>query len=210
MTDSAARHLYSRDGIELWHGDCCAVLPKFTGIDLLVTDPPYHLHSYASRCETAALITDEEDAKWFRTLWSWMAAWMALVKATGVERAWIFSGWHQISPMLRIADIIGLTVQHVLVNPQIEYLLYCGEHSLAPIDVQSLEASHRQKAYLNRKDPAFLGQLLAASRPTCVIDPFAGEGSTLIACHRAGVRAIGIEMREAYASTIIDKLQKEP
>jgi hypothetical protein len=32
---------YDQDGIQIWLGDCRAILPTLSGIDCVVTDPPY-------------------------------------------------------------------------------------------------------------------------------------------------------------------------
>ncbi len=34
---------YSDESVTLYHGDCLAVLPEITGVDLVVTSPPYNL-----------------------------------------------------------------------------------------------------------------------------------------------------------------------
>ncbi len=51
------------------------------------------------------------------------------------------------------------------------------------------------------KPQAFLRQVVRAALPLgrgVVLDPFAGSGSTLAACHAIGYRAIGIESDERY------------
>jgi site-specific DNA-methyltransferase (adenine-specific) len=34
---------YADDHVTLWHGDCADILPSITGVDLVVTSPPYNL-----------------------------------------------------------------------------------------------------------------------------------------------------------------------
>ena len=43
---------YERDGIVIYHGDCRDIVPTLSGVDMVVTDPPYgveyrggHFHS---------------------------------------------------------------------------------------------------------------------------------------------------------------------
>lgn len=40
---------YEQDGVTLYHGDCREVLPSLSGIDTVLTDPPYELETASRR-----------------------------------------------------------------------------------------------------------------------------------------------------------------
>ena len=48
---------------------------------------------------------------------------------------------------------------------------------------------------------------LAVRPGELVLDPFAGTGSTLLACARAGVRSVGIEIEDAYVQIIRERFR---
>jgi DNA modification methylase len=52
-TDGLPAPYYSRDGITIYHGDCSDILPLLEPVDLVLTDPPFHLpaqiHSLRSK-----------------------------------------------------------------------------------------------------------------------------------------------------------------
>lgn len=56
--------------------------------------------------------------------------------------------------------------------------------------------------------PLWCLYLTGLSSPV-VLDPFAGSGSTLIASHRAGARAIGVDIDPVYVESIRDRLVHE-
>lgn len=63
------------------------------------------------------------------------------------------------------------------------------------------EAERAIASHPSLKPQAFLRQIVEAALPTregCIIDPFAGSGSTLAACESKSVRAIGTEIDPEY------------
>jgi len=53
----------------------------------------------------------------------------------------------------------------------------------------------------------FIGNVWAP--PYVIFDPFAGSGTTLLACKRLGIPCIGIELQPGYCDLIVERLQQE-
>ncbi|MFA6270411.1 MAG: site-specific DNA-methyltransferase [Candidatus Paceibacterota bacterium] len=69
---------------------------------------------------------------------------------------------------------------------------------------------HKSKLHPTMKPPALLRRLVYHStKPEDIVfDPFAGSGSTLIACEHLGRRCFAIEMEESYCNTIVERWEK--
>lgn len=196
-------------GVLLYEGNCGEILPMLSGVDLVITDPPWHLHKYTKELDVQGAIGDENEASWFKILWTWNASWLPLVARAGAVRGWYFIGWYQMAPFLRIATVIGLPVQHIFPKVGEEWLVYIAPEPLSAIPFLAVQDCYSAMPYTNRKPDALLQELIASSpRPhdAVILDPFAGEGSTLVAAHLMHCRAIGIEMKPEYCAMIRAKL----
>jgi site-specific DNA-methyltransferase (adenine-specific) len=54
----------------------------------------------------------------------------------------------------------------------------------------------------------YLCNLLAPPPRGIFLDPFAGSGSTLLACQALGIRAVGIELSEEYAEIAAKRISR--
>lgn len=85
--------------------------------------------------------------------------------------------------------------------------LFFGEHDKSALFYPKPQKS---KLHPTMKPPALLRRLIYhSSKPgDIVLDPFAGSGSTLIACQHLGRRCFLLERDEAYCQTIIQRWEK--
>lgn len=69
---------------------------------------------------------------------------------------------------------------------------------------------NKSKLHPTMKPPALLRRLIYHSTKPCdiVLDPFAGSGSTLIACEQLGRTCLMVEYEESYCKTIIERWEK--
>lgn len=85
--------------------------------------------------------------------------------------------------------------------------LFFGEHDKSALFYPK---PHKSKLHPTMKPPSLLRRLIYhSSRPgDIVLDPFAGSGSTLIACENLGRRCFLLERDETYCQTIIARWEK--
>lgn len=72
---------------------------------------------------------------------------------------------------------------------------------------------HRDRAgldaYKHAKPVGWVGSLIAATAgPGLVVDPFAGSGTTLVACRRLGLECVGIELNELACEAAVERLSQ--
>jgi site-specific DNA-methyltransferase (adenine-specific) len=55
---------------------------------------------------------------------------------------------------------------------------------------------------------SLMERLIKITQATIVLDPFAGSGTTMLACQNLGVRSIGVEMSEKYCEIMANRLSR--
>lgn len=203
---------YDHDGITLYHADCRHVLPYLEVIDLLLTDPPYGIK--ADRC----------------------GGRMQAKKGKGTWRDYGDTNWDQSRPPASIfALMLERTREQIIwggnyfsdyLTPSMRWLVWDkGQRNFSLADCEFAWTNQRKAARIfsfSRSKALQDGKVHPTQKPlalmewclgfakgvTSVLDPFAGSGTTLLACKRAGIRAIGIELNETYCELAVDRLEK--
>lgn len=216
---------YERDGITIYHGDCREILPSISGVDLVITDPPY-VFGIASTAQ------EGKAGGWGDLMNS--AAWYALLLrefdrlVTNRDgAAWVFNSWRSFPVLARASYEAQWPITSLLVwdkewigpggsvglRPSYELvaLFARGDFSLDDRGLPDIRrckwAGYKPTGHPAEKPVALLDWLIRESGGTlAVLDPFAGSGSTLVAALNLGRRAIGIEIEERYCEIAAKRL----
>jgi DNA modification methylase len=191
---------YSQDGVSIYHGDCRDVLPLVSGIDLVLTDPPYGVNFRGEHWDgDVPKIATELPAMFPRVaiimapvaIWQfpqpkWLACW-ARPASSSRSLAGGFNHW---SPVLLYGDCkmrVDYKSWHAIAH---SYPKGFGHPSPKPECVMT-----------------WLVDELSEAGDT-ILDPFMGSGTTLVAAKRLGRQAIGIELEERYCEIAAKRLSQ--
>ena len=216
---------YDADGIVIYHGDCRDFLPDFSWVDAVVTDPPYGLLSTPGKIHMAGGRVG--DAAWGD--WDTVVSWDWVPMCTGVAVMVVFHDHKEAGMAVAALAAIDIPLRQFLywdkgdsgINPRANFV-NCVEQAV--YGRRGMEPWHGGGAMpnifrLNRcatpdhptQKPVELMQWIVrcvTDVQTCVLDPFMGSGSTLVAAKKLGRFAIGIEIEERYCEIAAERLSQ--
>jgi site-specific DNA-methyltransferase (adenine-specific) len=212
---------YERNGIAIYHGDCRAVLPALTGIDVVLTDPPYGIQGSSGNVNVKRGKGKYQAA--FEDTPDYIQSVVVPVVQTLIQRV----GCVVVTPGNRNficypqPDSFGTFYQPASVGLQVfgnldaQPIFYYGKNALGrnmgvPCSYVLTEAP--EKSIHPCPKPLKIWRLLLShiSRPgQTILDPFMGVGTTLRAAKDLGLRAIGIELDERYCEEAARRLAQD-
>jgi site-specific DNA-methyltransferase (adenine-specific) len=190
----------SDGSIQLYCGDCLDILPKLSGVDAVVTDPPYGI--------------DFDYGVWKDTsdgYWEW---WIGVVEQMmDISETVVFT--HRTAAVRHLSEWTHLAVWHkplalgFSINNFLghwEPIFWYGKPNVAVCDV----FSHNTQKPSNHPLPKPLGLMvdLVALTDGVVLDPFMGSGTTGVACVRLGRKFIGIEIEPKYFDIAVKRIEQ--
>jgi site-specific DNA-methyltransferase (adenine-specific) len=230
---------YKDDQVTLYHGDCLEILPDVSGVDLIVTSPPYNLGVSSGSAQKwggnwkGIDYDSHEDAMPEFEYRQWQRSVLTACWGTLTESGAIFYNhrpkirdrvlWTplELNPNLPIRQIIvwarsgGLNYTTTYYVPTHEWIIVFAKDqwrlkSKGASGVGDLWKIHQET---NSSHPApfpigLPARAIETTKPTLVLDPFAGSGTTLRAASNAGVRSIGIEKSERYCELVATRLNQ--
>jgi site-specific DNA-methyltransferase (adenine-specific) len=191
----------------LYRGDCLEVLPTLSGVDAVVTDPPYGIgFKYESHDDS-----EEAYEELVTSVVAWCGSlnpkccffWQAMRTADRWHR-WFPSGFRIFAACKGFVQYRPTPVQFSW-DPVIWWGSPSGEPSVYRKDYheQRLAPFGFGRARIDHPCPRPIEQVvyvigLASVESETVLDPFMGSGTTGVACQKLGRRFVGIEKEPKY------------
>lgn len=210
---------------ELWLGDCLEILPTLSGVDAVVTDPPYGIGDAAFQMGQRSGKRSGGDNDWHAESW-WDAeldpAWCSAVCEAAPIVAW-FGHWRKRGEVeaamkwpLR-SEIVWAKDCHVgppcPVAMRDERIWLFARDGIKGATFETsvwdepIIPTWRHKEHKNEKPIGLMARLIAFLGVETIADPFMGSGTTGVACVRHGCRFIGIEREPAHFVTAVRRIE---
>ena len=209
-----SRQPYFDDGtISIYHGDCAEIAPQLGSFDLLCTDPPYGIGEARGRNKTRSKLArakDYGDAAWddapppgwlldmLRARSRYQVIFGGNYFALPPSSAWLV--WDKENGENDFADC-------ELAWTNFGIALRRKRHRWAGM----LREGNEERYHPTQKPLAVMSWAigLCPERPTTILDPFCGSGTTLRAAKNLGIRAVGIEREEKYCEIAAQRLGQQ-
>ena len=214
---------YEDESVTLWHGDCREVLPQLLRtFAAVVTDPPYGINGSSGtknleRGKSVYANGLPDGLEQVRSIYSpAVVAALALTidgrgaVTPGTPNAFEYPKPDDMGAILQPASV-GLskwgaaTWQPVLFYGRDPFV---GKR-ISPTTYNCTEAAPKVNHPCTKPDGISSWLVLRTTQPgDCILDPFAGAGSFMVAAKRLGRRAVGIEINELYCEQIANRLKQ--
>ncbi len=211
------------DAVTLYQGDCLDVLPLLEpgSVDAVITDPPYGIsfQSCHRRKEDRfdEIANDGSPYVWFlpgalraATDPAVMLCFCRWDTAEAFRQAMEWAGWSGMTQLVWDREVHGMGDLTGRPSPQHDTIWFAvnGKYKLPGKRPSSVYRHQRVSGgdlhHPNEKPLKLMRALIRDyTRPgDTVLEPFAGSGTTLVACALEGRRCIGVEIDPGHCDTI--------
>lgn len=208
---------YSEAGITIYLGDCAEIAPQLGAFDLLATDPPFGIGQArpANRVSTTghAKQRDYGDSDWDDAPPN--DALLTDLRSRARYQL-IFGGHYFDLPPSRAWLVWDKEARETIDQGHCELAWTNFDIPIRRkrhLWVGMWKADKTEKRYHPTQKPLAVmtwAISLCPDRPTSVIDPFMGSGTTLRACKDLGIpRVVGIERERKYVDIAVQRLAQQ-
>ena len=168
-------------------GDCLEILPTLTGIDAIVTDPPYGLGaklnggSWGNVTHWDSLV----DLTWMFALAPVICVWGGNYQSLPASRGWLV--WHKPDAPPSMANVELAWTNQDMNSRMIS-------HTIAATNAERVGHPTQKPLRVMR----WCLQMLGIPSGATVLDPFMGSGTTGVACVKTGRNFVGVELDANY------------
>lgn len=208
---------YSHGGITIYHGDCREIVPDLTGIEAVISDPPYGMNwnpkttrfsggnnpsqRGAGRNDRLKIKDDNkpfDPSPWlgYPAVVLWGFHHFASRLPVGSTLVWIKRNDPAFGSFLSDAELAWMKGG-------------CGVYCKRDLSMNGETASRSHPTQKPLPLMAWCMDRANVGVGRTVLDPFMGSGSTLRAAKDTGRKAIGIEIEERYCEIAARRLEQE-
>jgi hypothetical protein len=228
---------YQDDAVTLYHGDCREILALMSGVDHVITDPPFEAeaHTQQRRVKRGGGVMELEPLE-FPPITAWERAY-ASSAFHSLARRWVLV-FCQVegAPLWRAScETVGLIYKRTCLwvkrdgmpqysgdRPGMGYETFVamhkpgasrwnggGKHGVYDVP-KGADGALGKNPHPTQKPEALLLQLVAdfTNEGETILDAYSGSGTTLVAAKRLGRKAIGIEMNERFCEVAANRLRQ--
>ena len=211
---------WERDGIQLYCADCMDVLPHLSGVDAVVTDPPFEITAQGGGIgATRKYLQDTTgftDCGFDYSILSQFDNWMCfgtlrqvpkLIESVG-DRRWMLVTWNKPNPC-PLLNGNYLPDTEYIVHAWSNGCLYGDFYSKARFIVHPSGDKEHGEHPNEKPMPVMIKCVSLASAPEqTILDPFMGSGTTGVACVKLGRNFIGIEKEPKYFEIAVKRIER--
>jgi site-specific DNA-methyltransferase (adenine-specific) len=221
------KHYYQDGSVTIYHGDARDIVPQLSGVDCVVTDPPYGIGFAGKRTKDSGGRRPDlgyaadfvDDPEYVRTIVvplieQCRARFNRVVLTPGCRNMWLYPQPDDVGCVFNPSGgglgPWGFACFHpVLYYGKCPYLANGMGHR--PNGIYDVSPGDGQEVHPCPKPIRWMRWLVqkASLEGELIIDPFMGSGGVLRAAKDLNRHAIGIELSEEYCADAVKKLRQE-
>ena len=196
---------YENESVTLYHGDCLEVMPELGVFDLLLTDPPYGLPKDSSNGR-GKLKNRSFNAGNIQT---WDIApdgiTLALLMKSAVQHIIWGGNYFELPPCRCFVVWDKCQPWDNFSKCEYAWTSIVKPAKLFKLDTRSYKKIHPTQKPIQLME--YCIEKVADKETVTVFDPFAGSGTTGVACMNLKRKCILVEMEERYCEIAANRLQ---